>query len=62
MSLYGTVWKSKTGMAPVTVIGDSSPHEGPSRWVLVRGAGGRNRWITVAGLSRKFTPAEGSAQ
>lgn len=52
--LVGTVWRSKTGMAPVTVIGDSAPHEGSSRWILVRGARG-NRWITVAGLMRKFT-------
>lgn len=55
MSLVGTVWDSKTGMAPVTVVGDSSPHEGIHRWLLVKGAGGRNRWITMAGLLRKFT-------
>lgn len=55
MSLVGTAWESKTGMAPVTVVGDSSPHGGVDRWILVAGAGGRKRWITVAGLFRKFT-------
>jgi hypothetical protein len=55
MNLEGTAWKSKTGMAPVTVVGDSSPTEGPGRWILVEGAGGRKRWITVNGLFRKFT-------
>lgn len=52
--LVGTIWDSKSGMAPVEVVADPSPSS-PIRWLLVKGAGGRHRHITLAGLSRKFT-------
>lgn len=55
-SLVGTVWDSKKGMAPVTVVGDAfACNDSSARWLLVKGAGGRHRHITLAGLSRKFT-------
>lgn len=59
-NLVGSVWESKKGMAPVEVVADPTPAS-PMRWLLVRGAGGRQRHITLDGLTRKYVRREVSA-